>query len=283
MEKYGVDSSFKGCLREKINKTIKERYGVENPFQVQEFCEKAKKTKLERYGDSHYTNKNKRETTMIERYGAKTTLESPELIKKVAQTKLERYGKADYVNVKKITQTCMERYGVPTYLMTKDVRDKIDYKKIAETKRQNHTFNSSKQEDKAEKVLQDMFGADNVVRSYRDDRYKRPSDGYRYECDFYVKNLDLFIEIQGHYTHGDHPFNDNNKKDILHLEELKQSDKPSLRHEAKVWGCYDVNKRTIAHANNLKYVEIFGSHRTEKDLRRLLTQEIQKVLANYEN
>lgn len=57
----------------KRNKIIKQRtrelYGADNIFQVEEFKEKAKHTKLTKYGDSNYNNRVKAAQTYYENYG----------------------------------------------------------------------------------------------------------------------------------------------------------------------------------------------------------------------
>lgn len=47
------------------------------------------------------------------------------------------------------------------------------------------------------------------------------SSVYPWHCDFYIKELDLYIEYQGYYTHGNHPFDIYNNEDKVHLNELK--------------------------------------------------------------
>jgi len=41
---------------------------------------------------------------------------------------------------------------------------------------------------------------------------------YPYEVDFWLPKYDLFIEIQGHWTHGDHPYDESNEDDKALLE-----------------------------------------------------------------
>ena len=53
-----------------------------------------------------------------------------------------------------------------------------------------------------------------TIRQYKDSRYP-------YNCDFYIPCLDLFIEFQGYWTHGEHPFNPNDINDINRLNLMK--------------------------------------------------------------
>ena len=47
------------------------------------------------------------------------------------------------------------------------------------------------------------------------------SDLYPFKCDFYIIDYDLYIEIQGTWMHGKHPYNKNNENDALLLQKWK--------------------------------------------------------------
>ena len=82
---------------------------------------------------------------------------------------------------------------------------------------------------------------------------------YPFNCDFYINSLKIFIEIQGNWTHGFHPFNVSNKDDIRRLNYLKEKAKHSKYYLSaiKIWTIKDVEKRTTAQNNNIKLIEIF--------------------------
>jgi len=69
----------------------------------------------------------------------------------------------------------------------------------------------------------------------------------------------LYIELQGYWSHGYHPFNPNDKNDIERLNELMlRKDKTGYSHAIDVWTVRDVNKRNTAKENNLNYLELFA-------------------------
>lgn len=68
----------------------------------------------------------------------------------------------------------------------------------------------SKAEDQFYNQLLISFEVADIVRGYSDSRYP-------FSCDFYIKSKDLFIEYQGHPTHGPEPYDSSNSK---HLELL---------------------------------------------------------------
>ena len=85
-------------------------------------------------------------------------------------------------------------------------------------------------------------------------------------CDFYIKELDLFIELNSHYTHGKHPFDENNKEDVELLNKYKTKTKPSYKVIVEVWAGRDVLKRKVAEENNLNYLTIYGSKLKENEI-----------------
>jgi hypothetical protein len=294
IDKYGVPNpSMLKENRDKARKTLKEHYGVEYSFQSEELIEKGRKTKLERYGDENYcnvdkikqtkserygdpgyTNKDKARKTMKKRYGVEYTLQSEELVKKGRQTKLERYGDENYTNRKKCEETMLEKYGVKNSFQLKEYRDKIDYQKGIETKRKNGTLNSSKQEEKFYNILLNFFNKDDIEKQYKDTRYS--NDGKCFLCDFYIKSKDLFIELNGHFTHGKHPYDSNDKNDIELLEMIREKSKTKKIYKIFeiVWTKRDVLKRKCAKQNNLNYIEVFGCNFTEDSIKECLNKYI---------
>lgn len=73
LEKYGK-LGLSG--KEKRNITNQKNYGVENVFANRDIIEKLEKTKLNRYGDRHFTNREKAKQTCLSKYGAETYLGS---------------------------------------------------------------------------------------------------------------------------------------------------------------------------------------------------------------
>ena len=47
-----------------------------------------------------------------------------------------------------------------------------------------------------------FFDRDDIIRQYID------LQKYPFNCDFYIKSKDLFIEYQGHQTHGTKPYDE---------------------------------------------------------------------------
>ena len=89
---------------------------------------------------------------------------------------------------------------------------------------------------------------------------------YPFNCDFYIPEIDTYIEFHGSQFHHFHPFDKNNPDDIKELERLKvENNKKQLEGKIKnqysgmisTWTIRDVKKRTIAKKNNLNFLEFY--------------------------
>lgn len=215
--------------------TCLNKYGVCNVSQLPDHKIKSESTCLTKYGATHYNKteegKSKFKQTCLKKYGVSTNAIIDECVAKRKQTCLKRYG-SEYASQ---TQECLL--------------------KIFNTKKKNHTFNSSKPEEEYYKYLMNKFGKDEILIQYRDKRYP-------YNCDFYIKSLDLFIELNLHWTHGGHPFDENNKEDLEKLKSWKEKAKKSIFYQNAIntWTVSDINKKKIAKENNLNYVSIYDKN-----------------------
>lgn len=128
------------------------------------------------------------------------------------------------------------------------------------TKKLRNSFNTSKPEIQLLSELQNQYGADNVASQYHDSRYANPKTGRAFNCDFYVKALDLFIELNLFWTHGDHPFNENDTTDLekLYDWQIKSSVARNSYHDAiRVWTETDPMKLKVLRDNKLNFMIIY--------------------------
>ena len=251
---YGVDNPYKSNkIKEKIKQTCLEKYGVEYPTQNKEIYNKIKQTCLRKYGVEHVLQSNifkeKFINTCLIKYGASNNLKLDKIKEKIKQTYLNKYG------VKYPSQIPEVRLKLKTILSSKEVQDKIN-----ETKRKNNSFNISKPEEQLYKDIYKIYPS--VKRQYNKD------ERYPFNCDFYIKELDMFIELQGSWTHGGHPFSNDSKEDQLILEKWKLKDTKYYDNAITTWTIRDVNKRKTAKKNNLNYVELFN----KEDIQLFLTK-----------
>lgn len=131
--RYGYENPFQD--KENMKMCYLDKLGVDNPYKSKKVREKAKKTKLEKYGDENYNNREKAKQTCIAKYGVIAPIQNKEIKEKIIQTNIERYGVENVFQSKeikeKITNNNLEKYGVKYSTQRKDII----------TKRQN-TINS---------------------------------------------------------------------------------------------------------------------------------------------
>lgn len=285
-EKYGGNAPV--CSKEiadKIKKTNQERYGVDVPIWNENVKNKMKKKNLEKYGMKYSVEsdivKQHIKEGCLKKYGVENNMLKKDFKQKSKDTMLKLYG-VEYAAQsemfkEKVKQTCLKKYGKESYMQTKEFRDKskktniekygVDHpnknseqlNKIFNTMRENGSYRKSKPEDKIYECLSQKFSY--IERQYNKD------PRYPFRCDFYIPELDLFIEYQGYQGHGKHPFNEQNEEDIklLHYWEEKSRElklngerKTQYLDYIRTWTISDPIKRLYALENNLNWIEFFS-------------------------
>ena len=243
LRKYGFNCSSKSeIVKEKTKQTCLKRYGVEYAGQIEEAKEKSKKTCLEKYGSEYYIgSKDCLEKTIEfskQNYNVDWFTKSEEIKNKAKETMLRRYGVEYSMQIPKNKEYM-------SYLMSSYEMQERRYN----TMKRNHTFNSSSTEEEFFLYIKSRFPT--VVRQYKD------KNRYPYFCDFYIPELDYFIELQGYYTHGNHPFDPNSNEDLQLIEYYKKKYGEDCQ-PITIWSIKDVEKRECAKRNNLNFKEVWS-------------------------
>ena len=264
LERYGVTNG--GCSQqalEKMKNTFKEKYGVEYSWKIPGVSDKSKQTKLERYGDKNYTNREKSKQTCLEKYGVDNVFKTKKAQEKYRQTCLNNWGvdhnwkipgehdlthTPEALEKKKLTS--LKNWGTEHPHQCKKIIEKVN-----NTKRKNNSFNISKSEELSYELLKEKYP--DIIKQYK-------SELYPFVCDFYIPSLNLYIECNYHWTHGGHPFDENNKEDQLLLEKWKNKNTKYYKGAIYTWTIRDVNKRNIAKQNNLNYIEFWNINELKK-------------------
>lgn len=121
---------------ESSKQAVKDKFGVDNVFQMDEVKQKSKETKKEKYGDENYNNSKKQVETLydnngddyffnlavyrkekfLKEHGVEHHLQLEEFKDKMKQTNLEKYGVENVSQVEefkeKRKETMLELYGV---------------------------------------------------------------------------------------------------------------------------------------------------------------------------
>lgn len=196
--------------------------------------------------------------TYIRRYGI---YKSPELVGKFTiENNKQRW--ASYTDEQR--QNIADK--IADALINKSEEEKqLIQEAINKTKRENNTFSTSTQEDLFYEQLLEIFDEEEIIRQYKSERYP-------FNCDFYIKPLDLFIELNLFSSHGPAPFDAGNEKHrqrLKHMEERLAQGKEMYQDMIEVWTVRDPLKFKIAAENNLNYVALYNDRQINKYLRQL--------------
>lgn len=290
LERYGVEHIGKSDkVINKRKQTCLEKYGVTSFTQTQVFKDKSKQTCLNKYGVEYASQddnikqrkantfkntikckygtdfffqsdyfKNKSKQTCLNKYGYEYSGNVPMFIEKRKQTCLQKYGSITFLNSEAYKNILCKKYNLPVnnfyhHMQIQSIKDKV-----INTKRKNHTFNTSKSEQLLLNKLKEYFNSNDIFTQYK-------SEVYPFNCDFYIKSLNLYIEYQGTWSHGYHPFDalSNEDKNTLSkwLEKSKQS--AYYKYSIYIWTKLDPLKRHLAKINKLNYIEIWSEKEIE--------------------
>ena len=274
LEKYGVEhtSQLKEVtdkrtksradhvneIQQHVRESLYKKYGAYDVMHIPHILQKIKNTNLKKFGVEFPLQQLKKENseiyqkisqTCINKFGVDSLLKNKEVREKIKQTNIQKYGVDNPLKNKeireKIKQTNIYKYGVDNPLKNKEIWKKSQDNRQISSK--------SKLENNFLNYLKLKYEPDDIITQYK-------SKEYPYYCDFYIKSINLYIEIQGHWTHNDHPFDINNLNDqlIMDIWRTKSLSDKYYKNALNTWTIKDVEKRNTAIQNNLNYLEIFG-------------------------
>lgn len=217
IERYGTSNN-----NQKTKETLKAKYGVENISQVKEIANKisktwknkskediaertskTKQTKLERYGDEKYTNREKQINTLLQKYGVENYLETEECKEKIINTNLKKYG-VPYTLLSeevqaKMKENNLKKYGNPYCIAAKEVREKIINTTLERYGVPYNCLTQACLDANAHVVSKVNLKFQNKLTSY-DISAESEFILENYSYDFKIN--DLLIEINPTYTHN---------------------------------------------------------------------------------
>lgn len=234
-------------------------------------AEQAKLTNLQKYGYEHSSQVSEIRLRKSEIFAR----EGHQWVQKARAANLEKYGVPSWTATEEgraaqsarmleegleraqtAKQTNLERFGAPTWSSSQQGRARLSEilssepvrARVRRTKKVNGTSSSSASEEALHQALVEVFGESDVVRQYADQRYP-------WSCDFYIPSRDLFIELNGTWTHGYHWFNARSAADQHQLARWQQrEDSAYFRNAETIWTVSDVKKRAAAAEHQLNYV-----------------------------
>ena len=246
----GSQYCYRKYNRKMVELAYLEKYGVKNILQVTEVREKFKESWRNHSKEKTKEIVEKRRKYCLEHYGVDSKSKLPETIDKMFKTNLKKYGHICCLRNKEVIEKCkktsLKIYGYEFPAQSPEVIDK-QYK----SKKDHNSFlgHTSKLELESKELLENKFKI--VYHQYK-------TKEYPFVCDFYIKDLNLYIECNYFWTHGLHPFNENDINDINKLNIWKERNTKFFNSAIKTWTHDDLQKRKIAKENNLNWIEFFN-------------------------
>lgn len=237
LKKYGGMGFASQDIRDKAQSSCLKKYGVKNVFYSKFYQKKIQNIKEQKYGEPYYSNKEKYKDTCLKKYGVSNPMQKKEIVDKFNKTMISKYGVKWAMYNEELKAKCIE-----------SIKNAHKTGKYNRTHKNNKSFNSSK----IEKQFRDFLEKSKIPYIYQ---YR--SDEYPFDCDFYIPDYKLFIEIQGCWTHGKKPY-EGTEDDNKILECWKNKHTKFYDRAIYVWTELDVRKRKIAFDNKLNYLEIFS-------------------------
>lgn len=249
-----------------MSKGFSEKHGCDNPFKLQEYQDRAAKTRLAKYGGEYTLSRGsclepQARATFAENMKDKRYKE--EIVAKRKETCEQHYGvpvplQSQEVQLR-LKATCLATYGTDSYSKTDEFKNKMSNSsaiwvpKMFATKKSRNNLNTSVVENHVADKLSEF------EREYA-------SDIYPYHADFYDSERDLFIEINAHWTHGGHWYDTFSAFDAQKLEMWQEKSSSYIDKAIKTWTVSDVKKRQCARDNKLNYVTFWDSQGSDFDL-----------------
>ena len=225
--------------KEKRCKTNIKKYGCEYPFQSKVIQEKTILSDLLNHnGMRHQKTKKSKEAiekTNLKKYGCKNVFQNKRIIEKIKKTLNKKYG-CEYIS--------QSDYWKKVYTNKKD----IIQKKMYDSKKKNNTLGKSKEEIEVYNLIKQKYP--NTTHHYK-------SALYPFVCDFYIPEIDTYIEYNGYWTHGFEPYVGTDKqKEKVKLWESKNNSQ--YNKAINDWTIRDPLKRKTAKDNGLNWIEFFN-------------------------
>ena len=190
--------------------------------------EKSKQTCLEKYGDENYTNREKYHQTCLEKYGAKDMFSIDEIQNKIKINIKSRYdvdniSQLDEIKEKK-RQTCLSNFGVNCGFNTELARNnlRIKYKKdkdeiikkIKQSKLEKYRDENFTNREKSKQTCLQKYGVDNVIKlkTIQDKIYltKKKNNSFKkskQEENTYKLLKEKYSDVIYQYKSEEYPFN----------------------------------------------------------------------------
>lgn len=241
--------------QEKRLKTLASRSEADK----QKTNQKRSQTKLDRYGDDNYNNSQKYKNTCMQVYGVSCPFQDTTVKQKIANKYNAKSDSEKQQIYAKRQATLDGKSEEEKRIINQKHRDAYNQKTLSEkaeinhkiylTKKKNHSLKASKVEDLCYQQL---------LQIYPETKHGYKSKAYPFVCDLYIPVLDVYIELNFHWTHGHHPYDKEKDKDQLAhwIEKAKTSQ--FYKNAIQTWTIRDVKKIKVAKDNKVNLLVFYN-------------------------
>lgn len=190
------------CMKEKRKITLKEKYGVENVFQLDSVKKQSGETKIEKYGDKNYRIDKQREEIILEKYGCINVFQNKDVKEKSIKTMNERHG-VSYPSMNKIIKEKIKSSNLMNLGVEYPQQNSEVFKKSMKSNFKigydgGLLYQGSYEKDFLNHCKE--LGIIHLITKPESIKYLEKDDKRcYYHPDFYIEKLNLIIEIKSSY------------------------------------------------------------------------------------
>jgi hypothetical protein len=200
LEKYGGHPMTREETKQRHQESVLRNYGVTHPLKSKSLVNKVKNTKLERYGDENYCNKDKIKETKIEKYGSLYTPGEGGVTKKAVERLNRIFFNSDNYTPLFETLKIGDDLNKYFYFKCKDCNKVFKFKKsnLREPLCRCQYKNMFTKHSKVEMEIRKFLNDNNIEFSIQD---RKILSGY--ELDILILSKNIAIEVNGIYWHSE--------------------------------------------------------------------------------
>lgn len=181
-------------------------------------------------------------------------------LKNIKKSVYEKYGVENIFQYKPIIdkskEKCLKLYGCTNISQSNTWKNIIHKNCLNISRKRFHTLQKngtlgktiSNEENKIGEMLKIKFP---LVKS------QYMCKKYPWKCDFYIPEIDTYIEYQGFWMHGKEPYK-GTKEQFEKIKLWESKNTQQYKRAIKTWTEIDVEKRIQAYKSNIKYLEFFN-------------------------
>jgi len=165
------DGCFKGKFLKKARASNLEKYGTENPNDLEHVKQKIKETNIRKYGKTSYLAtdecKTKSKKIAMEMYGVDHFSKASEIVKKAKETSIKKRGSLFQKTKEwkdKVKNVCLKRYGVDSVAKVDEFK-KRQMNSLIERYGVDSPLKNSAIKEKAKETLKRNYGVDSALKS----------------------------------------------------------------------------------------------------------------------